>query len=157
MTELVVDTTVLVHAGTRGGAEQRKVLELIRNMGLIFLALDIGGILDTEYNKKISKNTFAKLWLKQVSLTKKIRRHKRGPLDGKWINELAKYKLHKEDQQFVRVAMTTATKRVVAEDSHYFGERVCRILRDEFGITTERCAVTLCLHSPKAKLQPRKG
>lgn len=97
------------------------------------LALDSGGQIRAEYEKKMGAESEARKWLANLAVHDRIRYHDLATLPKKVKVELDKAHFHGSDRKFVRLAMVTISKSLVAEESDY-SAAVIKVLRKHAGV-----------------------
>jgi hypothetical protein len=93
-----------------------------------FLALDKENQVIAEYERKLGTESEGRRWLDNLFRNDRIRLHSLAKLTGKVRVELDKVHFHQSDRKFVRLAMTTDSKRLVAQESDY-SKAVCNVLK----------------------------
>jgi hypothetical protein len=95
----------------------------------VFLALDGGGQIRTEYERKMGAESEGRKWLANLAVHDRIRMHDLAALPRKVKVELDKAHFHPSDRKFVRLAMATESKCHVAEESDY-SKAVVKVLEN---------------------------
>lgn len=99
----------------------------------VFLALDTGGQIRAEYERKMGADSEGRKWLANLAVHDRIRMHDLASLPRRVKVELDKAHFHQSDRKFVRLAMATESKCLVAEESDY-SKTVVKVLQKDAGL-----------------------
>ncbi len=117
----------------------------------VFLALDIGNQIRTEYERKMGAESEGRKWLANLAVHDRIRMHDLAALPKKVRVELDKAHFHQTDRKFVRLAMATDSKCLVAEESDY-SKAVVKVLQKHAGLvihTAESACTMINTNNPE--------
>jgi hypothetical protein len=130
-----VDTQiVMIGNGMSDIAQTPAHLQLIGHFDdAVFLALDKGGQIRSEYERKMGTESVGRKWLANLAVHDRIRMHDLASLPKKAKVELDKAHFHQTDRKFVRLAMATESKCLVAEESDY-SNAVVKVLQKHAGL-----------------------
>ena len=130
-----VDTqVVMIGAGMSNLAALPSHTHLLRLFDdAAFLALDKDGQVRAEYERKMSEQSAGRQWLTVLAKNDRIRMHDLIKLPTKVRVELEKAHFDPDDRRFVRLAMATESKCLVAEESDY-SAAVRKVLRKHAGV-----------------------
>jgi hypothetical protein len=110
----------------------------------VFLALDTGGQIRVEYERKMGAESEGRKWLANLAVHDRIRMHDLARLSTKARVELDKAHFHTTDRKFVRLAMSTESRCLVAEESDY-SQTVCRALKKCAGVVVHTAETSCAL------------
>ena len=99
-----------------------------------FLALDNGAQIRTAYERKMGADSEGRKWLANLAVHDRIRMYDLASMPKKVKVELDKAHFHQTDRKFVRLAMATDSKCLVAEESDY-SKAVIKVLQKHAGLT----------------------
>jgi hypothetical protein len=99
----------------------------------VFLALDASGQIRAEYERKMGAESEGRKWLANLAVHDRIRMHELASIRRKLKVELDKAHFHQSDRKFVRLAMATESKCLVAEESGY-SKAVVKVLQKHAGL-----------------------
>ena len=141
---LTVDTqVVMIGAGMSNIAALPSHIQLLALFhDAAFLSLDNDGQVRAEYERKMSEQSAGRQWLTVLAKNDRIRMHDLIKLPTKVRVELEKAHFDPDDRRFVRLAMATDSKCLVAEESDY-SAAVCKVLRKHAGLHV-RAAESAC-------------
>lgn len=146
MSELLftVDTQIImIGNGMSDLARTPAHLQLMGHFGdAVFLALDTGGQARAEYERKMGADSEGRKWLANLAVHDRIRMHDLAALPRRVKVELDKAHFHQTDRKFVRLAMATESKCLVAEESDY-SKAVVKVLQKDAGLVIHS-AETAC-------------
>lgn len=86
---------------------------------VVFLALDAGGQIRAEYERKMGAESEGRKWLANLAVHDRIRIFDLAKLSKKIRVELDDEHFDNDDRKFVRLAMATESKVLVAEEDDY--------------------------------------
>ena len=118
-----------------------------------FLALDAGGQIRAEYERKMGAQSPGRLWLTKLAKDDRLREDfTLVKLPRKVKVELEDAHFHPSDQKFVRLAMATDSKCLIAEESDY-SKAVIKVLHKHAGLVihTAESACTMITTSQPGK------
>ena len=132
---LTVDTQIImIGNGMSDIVRSPAHLQLMEHFGeAVFLALDTGKQIRTEYERKMGAESEGRKWLANLAMHDRIRIHDLAALPRKVKVELDKAHFHTSDRKFVRLAMATECKCLVAEESDY-SKAVVKVLQRHAGL-----------------------
>jgi hypothetical protein len=116
----------------------------------VFLAMDTGDQIKTEYERKMGAESDGRKWLANLAVNDRIRIHDLAKLPKKVQVELDKAHFHQTDRKFVRLAMATESKCLVAEESDY-SKAVCKVLKKHAGVIVHSAGEACALIAASAK------
>ena len=118
---LTVDTQiVMIGAGMSNIDALPSHTELLGHFHVAaFLAIDNDGQVRAEYERKMSEQSTGRQWLTMLAKNDRIRMYDLVKLPTKVRVELEKAHFDPDDRRFVRLAMATDSKCLVAEESDY--------------------------------------
>jgi hypothetical protein len=132
---ITVDTQIIMIAN--GMSDLAPTLGHLQLRGhfddFVFLALDTGGQIRTEYERKMGADSEGRKWLAHLAVHDRIRMHDLASLPKKVKVELDKAHFHQTDRKFVRLAMATESKCLIAEESDY-SKAVVKVLHKHAGL-----------------------
>jgi hypothetical protein len=121
----------------------------------VFLALDSGGQVRTEYERKMGAESEGRKWLANLAVHDRIRMHDLAALPKKVKVELDKAHFHSSDRKLVRLAMPTESKCLVAEESDY-SKAVIKVLQKHAGLFIHTAESACTLIAAKQASDPPK-
>jgi hypothetical protein len=152
MLEFVVDTHILVVASNLSDEQaregHRQLVSRFKECSVLFLVVDEGGHIESEYNERMRFGSIGQELVRHLALNGRLSRY---PWRPDWrALRIALGSFDKGDHKFVRTAIASKSKRLVAEEAHW-SDRICDILRKREGVRVHRveAACDLC-----ANLEP---
>jgi hypothetical protein len=141
---ITVDTQIImIGNGMSNLVRTPAHLQLMRHFDdAVFLALDTGGQIRTEYERKMGAESEGRKWLANLAVHDRIRMHDLASLPKKVKVELDNAHFHQTDRKFTRLAMATECKWLVAEESDY-SKAVVKVLQKHAGLVLHS-AETAC-------------
>ena len=132
---LTVDTQIIMIAN--GMSDLIRTPAHLQLMGhfdaAVFLVLDTGGQIRAEYERKMGAESEGRKWLGNLAVHDRICMHDLASLPRRVRVELDKAHFHQTDRKFVRLAMATESKCLVAEESDY-SRAVVKVLQKDAGL-----------------------
>jgi hypothetical protein len=139
--DLCIDTQILVFASS-GDEECAYYQFLSEFMNCHKLLVAIDPYIQQEYNDKMRPDRFGQYWLTAMAKHGRVVSRDRIDIKRAVKRELLD-DLHFDsgDIKFVRLALVTEAKRIVAEDDDY-SEAVRKLLKKGLGLVVESCALS---------------
>lgn len=135
MLDPVIDTQVLVIASGLSDQEAQQchtdLLDLFRLTDWLHLAID--DHIKSEYDERMRHGSLGQQWLLELAKAGRIRKCERCRLDRGMQTALQEAHFDPDDIKFVRLAMATKSKYLVAEEDDY-SNRVRRVLQRRIGV-----------------------
>ena len=97
-----------------------------------------------EYERKMGAESEGRKWLANLAVHDRIRMHDLARLPTKARVEMDKAHFHTTDRKFVRLAMSTESKCLVAEESDY-SAAVCKTLKKWAGVVVHTAEAACAL------------
>jgi hypothetical protein len=155
MDDITIDTGVLFIAS--GLSDQsaevcRALIEKIEGGTELHLALDSSGQIESEYQHRMNDSSaLGRRFVENLARTSRL----------KWVNwqsswnhvrvPLEQDNFHSKDKKFVRTAMASDSKHLVAEEAGFFKKNVPRTLKQKGGIRLHKAQEALnCFSEPNS-------
>ncbi len=136
--DLCIDTEILVSASQQGPCAQKLFLaDFMAHEGM---KLAIDEHIRQEYNEKMSDDRLGQKWIAELAANGRLTVKKRGKVKPGTKSKLFQHKhpFNSDDMTFVRVALVTESKRLIAEEPDY-SKRVKQVLLREEGLCVCGC------------------
>lgn len=146
MIDITVDTQILMIASgisnLKAEESHIKLLTHIENTETVYLVIDENGLIKQEYENKMRHGSLGKQWLLVMASRGRIKTVKLARWDKGLRTALSEAHFDPDDYKFVRTAMASESKILIAEEDDY-SPKVCRILKGKVHVHTASAACQL--------------